>query len=378
MIDETARITDVYNTDMGRYTNKPDGVDLNYKGLVDDVVAAMATQHADTAVLNETVTRTELKLQTELAAKQAEVDERTRQYEEANKKWEDEVAAHNTTRDELNSRLTDAELKFKDVNSQLASTRQDAQNTEARLQREIDAKNATILRQTSEIATLTRTESDIADGQIVSIAPGLGKVTINLGSDDNLRLKQTFSVYDQQASSFRSGEGKAMIEVTRILGPHLAQGRITRQSVTDPILRNDYVVTSTWDPGYSVPIAIVGRIDLDDDGYSDLERLISIVQQNGGTVVAYHDDEGNIVGEIDENTRYFVKGKDPLGPGADAFARLDRQRERYQTLERSVRELLNEMGYSTEARVQRFDEDLPSARVRATPADDDWRRLAFW
>ncbi len=120
------------------------------------------------------------------------------------------------------------------------------------------------------------------------------------------------------------------------------------------------MVTSTWDPGYSVPIAIVGFIDLDGDGSSDLQRLISIVQGQGyGNVVAYHDDEGKIIGKIDENTRYFVKGDDPLGDATDGYNKLDKERERFQTRQISVQEFLNEMGHRNEARIRRFDENLP-------------------
>ncbi|MGI9518218.1 MAG: hypothetical protein ACR2NP_14275 [Pirellulaceae bacterium] len=359
VIDETSRITQDYDTDMAGYVNKPEGVDLNYRGLVQDVVAAMHTQHNNTAVLNENVTRAEQKMATEVARIQTELDERTTQYDEANRKWEEEVASHKTTRDELSSRLTDAEMKYKTVNQSMSTLQQDFNNAQVAHQNEVDAKNATIQRQKNDITQLTRTETDVADGMVVTVAPGLGMVTLNLGSDDNLRLKQTFSIYDTASSSFRAGEGKAKVEVTRILGPHLAQARITQQRLTDPILRNDFVVTSTWDPGYSVPVAIVGRIDLDDDGFSDLQRLISMVEQAGGTVVAYHDEEGNVTGQIDETTRYFVKGEDPLGKMSDGFDRLDRQREKYQTQVRSVRELMEEMGYPSEGkRIQRFDENL--------------------
>ena len=119
----------------------------------------------------------------------------------------------------------------------------------------------------------------------------------NLGYDDNLQLKQTFAIYDQSARKFKDGYGKAMIEVTRILDAHLAEGRITSQDITNPILTKDWVVTSTWDPGYSVPIAIAGYIDLDGDGRSDLQRLISIVEGVGyGTVVELTDAEAKTDG----------------------------------------------------------------------------------
>ena len=91
----------------------------------------------------------------------------------------------------------------------------------------------------------------------------------------------------------------------------MAEARIVIQDNINPILTKDFISTSVWEPGYSVPVALAGFFDLDGDGNSDLQRLISNIQQNGGNVVAYHDEEGTVVGEIDEYTRYFVTGDEP-------------------------------------------------------------------
>jgi hypothetical protein len=223
----------------------------------------------------------------------------------------------------------------------------------------------------TELAKYERKVTDIADGQIVGVAPILGKVTINLGYDDNLLPNQTFAIFDQQNTHFTDGEEKATFEVTRILDAHLAEGRITKQSITNPILIRDFVVTSTWDPGYAVPIAIVGSVDLDGDNQSDLERLISIIEQNGGKVVAYHDAEGNVTGKIDGSTRLFVKGDIPLSKGADGYNALKAQQELYQVREISVREMLNSMGYRSEAKIQRFNERAFVPRVPTVVTEED-------
>jgi hypothetical protein len=312
-------------------------------------------------VLNNSVQEAELKLETEIAAKDKQLAEKDGQLAKAREDLSAEQQNHEQTRIELKNQLDDSESKLKQTSLELQNAIADLARQTASLNRDLDAAKATIIEKEATITSLTATETDVADGQIVSVAPQLGKVTLNLGYNDNLRLKQTFAVYDQSSLRYKSGHGKAMIEVTRILDAHLAEARITSQDPTEPILRHDFVVTSTWDPGYSVPIAIVGFIDLDGDGSSDLQRLISIVQGQGyGNVVAYHDDEGKIIGEIDENTRYFVKGDDPLGDATEGYNKLDKQRERFQTRQISVQEFLNEMGHRNEARIRRFDENLPS------------------
>jgi hypothetical protein len=360
MVNQTQRIRDIYRADMDKAAAGEDGTDRTYRQLVENLTAAMNDQHARTTVLNNTVQETELKMETELAAKDKQLAEKDSQLTKAREDLATEQQRHQQTRDELTSRLDDTETRLKQTGLELQTAQADLARQTDNFKRDLNAAKATIIEKESMITSLTATETDVADGQIVSVAPRLGKVTLNLGYDDNLRLKQTFAVYDQSARRFKSGFGKGMIEITRILDAHLAEGRITSQDHTNPILTRDFVVTATWDPGYSVPVAIAGFIDMDGDGFSDLQRLISIVEGSGyGRVVASHYDEGRVQGEIDENTRFFVKGDDPLGDAVAGFNRLDEQRQRYQTREISVQEFLNEMGYRNEARVRRFEGNLP-------------------
>ena len=366
MINQTQRVKETWNADMAKLASGEGGADRTYRKLVEDFSNAIADQHANTTVLTNTVKETEQKLETEITTKNKQLEEKDVQLAKAQTDLSSEQERHEKTRIELNQRLDDTQSQFQKVNRELQDTESDLANKTADFKRNLDAAKATIIKKESTITSLTAKETNVADGQVVNVAPRLGKVTLNLGYDDNLQLKQTFAIYDQSASKFKSGYGKAMIEVTRILDAHLAEGRITSQNINNPILTKDWVVTSTWDPGYSVPIAIAGFIDLDGDGRSDLQRLISIVEGVGyGKVVAYHDDDGKVIGEIDENTRFFVKGDDPLGNAVDGYRKLEQDRERFQTREISVQEFLHEMGYRNEARVRRFSENLSEDRFKA-------------
>jgi len=361
LVTETQSILDQYNSDMAKVAAS-EGADQTYRKLVDSMKNVVVATHNTNIVLNNSVDEMKLKLETELAAKDKQIVEKDTQLEKAREDLVSEQNRHDLTRTELKNQLdsTVSELtRVSNEKDQLANQLSNAQDTFAN---DLEARDAQIIVKEAIIESLSETETNVADGKIVSVAPSLRKVIVNLGSNDNLRLKQTFSVYDKEETTFRSGFGKAMVEITKIVGPHLAEARISSISATNPILTGDHLVTSTWDPGYSVPVAIVGRIDLDGDGFSDLQRLISIVEGKGfGNVVAYHDEEGKVVGQIDENTRFFVKGDDPLGDQRDGYARLDSQRERYQTRVISVQEFLNEMGWQSEAKVQRFEENVPSS-----------------
>ena len=151
---------------------------------------------------------------------------------------------------------------------------------------------------------------DRPDGQIVKVASRLKSVFINIGSEDGLPQNETFSIYDQDVINFDKGKHKAKIEVTRIY-PYRAEARITEEDPTNPILSGDHVLTATWDPGNKVKFAVAGAFHLDGDIYDDRDKLIKMIERNGGEVVATHDDEGTITGKIDASVRYIVIGKPP-------------------------------------------------------------------
>ena len=360
LVNEMARITEAYDDDMANVSVADEGTDLNYRKALADMMSAMSEQHSELTVRNNTISRMELEHATSIQNKDNELTEKDNQLRKARNDLATEQNNHSLTRTELQGQLDSTERQLSTARQSLSETQQSLASAKTTHNNELEAREATIRQKEAEIVSLTERETDVADGQIVSVSSILGQVYINLGSRDNLRLKQTFAIYDQNVSTFKSGKGKATIEVTNILDDHLAEARITSQDPLNPILTSDFVVTSTWSPGDTVGVAIVGRIDLDGDGRSDLQRLISIVEQNGGKVVAYHDEDGNVFGEIDEATRFFVKGKDPLGNMTDGYNRLDRQRERFQTRPISVLEFIAEMGYRSEAKIQRFDDNLPS------------------
>ncbi len=371
LISQGKEIVEVHAQDMSLHTNKDPAVDLTYRGLLSDLVVSINDLHNIKAVLDNQVKDAQDKLRTELAARDKALEEKDKQLVAAQDDLVKERDSHKKTSEELGTQLSAAETNVKDLSTKLSSATLTIEQNQKVFDGELASRRIRIDDLLAELAGYQRKETSIADGQIVGVAPILGKVTINLGYEDNLLPNQTFTIFDQQNTHFKEGEEKASFEVTRILDAHLAEGRITKQSVTNPILIRDFVVTSAWDPGYAVPVAIAGVIDLDGDNKSDLERLVSIIEQNGGKVVAYHDEEGNVIGKIDESTRLFVKGDNPLGKMSDGFDALSKQKDTFQVREISVREMLNSMGYRSEAKIQRFNEQSFVPRVPTEVTEDD-------
>ena len=119
-------------------------------------------------------------------------------------------------------------------------------------------------------------------------------VWINRGEADALRKGTTFSVYKQINKGVARGSQdiKGAIEVTRIVGPHQAEARITRSKIDDPIVTGDPIYTPLWRAGVKEKFAFVGLIDLDNDGVSDRDVLHDLVNAANGEIVDEVDDQG--------------------------------------------------------------------------------------
>ena len=212
---------------------------------------------------------------------------------------------------------------------------------------------------------------NIPDGKIVKIAEGLNTVVLNIGRADGLRVNRSFAVYDQSVSNFEKGRNKASIEITRLVGDKEAEARITNEDPLNPILPNDFVLSPTWDPGYSTPIALAGSFDLDNDGFDDSDKLKQMIKRNGGDVRVFHDEQGNITGTVDPAIRYLVLGTAPV-EGQDAnpevveAMRLMEEQAQSSTVQViDLRKLLNWMGVHGRAKVEKIGgirEDFQSRR----------------
>lgn len=171
------------------------------------------------------------------------------------------------------------------------------------------------------IKSATRTTFERADGLVRWVDNSSHLVWINLGSADSLTKRTNFSVYKKNnrgvgvdtENSLKGPEDlKGSIEVTRILGPHLAEARILDEDFYGPIAVNDPIYTPIWSPNQKESFAFVGLIDLDDDGRSDRELLHDILSSANAKVQVEVDDEGNRTGgEINERTKFLVVGKIP-------------------------------------------------------------------
>ncbi len=146
----------------------------------------------------------------------------------------------------------------------------------------------------AQIDTITKTSFEVPKGEIRWVDNQNKLVWINLGEVDILPKKMTFSVYTKAHNGVARGKDdiKGTIEVTRIVGPHTAEARITYDELFDPIAIGDPIFTPVWSPGQKQNFSFVGLIDLDGDGKSDRQQLYESIASAGGAVDNEINDKG--------------------------------------------------------------------------------------
>ena len=135
-------------------------------------------------------------------------------------------------------------------------------------------------------------------------------VEINLGSADNLKAGQTFTI--QPASTRTEGlagrkvtkydtnnnlvitdeeKSKGSVEVTSVLGPNSAIGRITDEpdSIRESILKGDLLYNPVFKKGVPEHIVLAGVFDMNADGTDDIAEVVKTLTKRGVVVDAYFD-----------------------------------------------------------------------------------------
>jgi hypothetical protein len=254
------------------------------KDLKDRLLAVESEKEKQVVQFQEQMKKAE-----EDAASQRNQFERDRKGLEDTKKQL--LASLETQRTTYEGKIGELEAKIKEIDDKLAKSEHAKQNLLAEVSKSSDTFQA-------------------ADG-LVSWVNQSGTVWINLGSADSLRRQITFSVYDADQRDAAKAEKKGSIEVTKILGDHLAEARITEDDAKNPILTGDQIFSQVWHRGKKLHFAFTGIVDADGDGRSDMQMVRDLVDLNGGVVDAYLGDDGKVNGEITVNTRYLVEGKFP-------------------------------------------------------------------
>ncbi len=214
---------------------------------------------------------------------------------------------------------------------------------------------------------------DAPNGEITWVNQRNGTVWINLGRIDALARQVTFGVYAANSTDVK--ESKAGIEVTQILGDHLAEARILTDNPGDPIIPGDKIFTPLWVSGTKRHFALAGLMDVNGAGRNNLDMMMNIIKTGGGVVDCWIADSGKsknkVQGEITLNTNCLILGAAPDEKGdsaqRDAFTKILREAERYRIQKIQLSDFLQRIGWKNMSPVVRYGQGANPKDFRAKP-----------
>lgn len=289
-----------------------------------------------------------------IADLQAQVEALNKQYSEVAKQHDDKRVATETDlagqQDQFAESIAakDREIgQLREVTSNLQTELEQTKQQMSAQVAKIEEDNRLLLAQNrilrTENETIKGESYEVADGAIVRVDQVGRNVWINLGSDEGLKPRITFSVYAKNNRGIgrdapgggRPEDIKGSIEVTRIINDHMAEARILSDDSGKPISPGDPIYTPLWGAGRTEKFAFAGMIDVDRDGNytGDRDRLHELVEAAGAQISSEITDAGERLGNrIDEQTRFLVLGTIPEWqnePDPKRKAELKSMRERF-------------------------------------------------
>jgi len=332
---------------------------------------ARQTAGRETALKNQVgdLTKTMQALENQKAAEIAKIDE-------ARQKVATNAAAAETTfledRKKMEKSVNDLMAKVDQQKDEFDTKAAAWQTEKTALEKEVGK-----LTDATEILKAGRKDEpgsfEFADGRISWVNQN-GTVWINLGTADSLRRQVTFSVYDYDQHDAAKASKKGSIEVTRLLGPHMAEAKVTEDDSNNPILTGDNIYSQVWHRGKRLHFALTGFIDVDGDGRSDMQLARELIEMNDGIVDAYLKDDGTTEGEITANTRYLVLGDAPesvlQGKLLDGWNSMSQDASKYGVESVTLAEFLGQMGYKPQDRSVTLGTGATARDFPARPEDE--------
>lgn len=347
-----------FNDDMKKYGGAYPQEAQFYRPLLEKMFQTIQEKDKDLVATKDENQQWKEKYEMREAGKDAQLKEFDTTISQVKQDLKERTETFNKDRD----RLTEDANKIKD---QLQNARKEASTIASKLEaksQEIGAQ----LQKTRQVAKKLREENaslttqtmENPDGQISWVNQRNGTVWIDMGRADNLNTLTTFSVYPVDVANLGKGAKKASIEVTQILGDHLAEARILDDKISDPIMPGDKIHTPIWSPGDKRHFALAGFMDVNGDGKNNLQLLRNLININGGAVDCDVDEKGKKNGDISIQTRYLVLGDNPGEKGdaaaVAAYSNMLGEAENLGIQKISLSDLLERMGYKPQSHVVNF------------------------
>lgn len=350
--------TTIFNDDMKKYGGAyPEEIRF-YRPLIEKMANTINEKNLEVAEVKARIAKLEEDFRVREANKQPQIDDFKKAAESASKDLAGERTKFNTER----TRITQDEARLKaDLDTARKEGAASLDAIAKKLEEAIRVNGRLVgvnKGLTEKQEQLTAQKFDVPNGEVRWVNQRTGTVWIDLGRADSLQRQVSFAVYPSDISDMTAGGKKGSIEITQILGEHLAEAHIYDDKISDPIMPGDKIFTPVWVPGEKRHFALAGLIDVDGDSKSDMQAVRDLIVMNGGVVDSYVDDKGKKVGEMTVNTRYLVLGEAPNDKSNAAmlapFTKMQGEAEKLGIQRLQLPDLLQRMGWKNQTPVVRY------------------------
>lgn len=265
---------------------------LDGKGAWPNVAAALT----GTRALEVDLTAAIDALQTDKASLERQLARAKQEKDASEETWQKQLAALDAriaaSTSAINARVNELNTKLTDLTRQIDAGDQ-------QMRRERDTMLGERIRFDQQLRLLIGKRRELKDqlrltlefrprpvGRILGANMALDFAFVNLGSRHGVVEGMRFSVYPP-ATVFQPGlRPKGVVEIKRVEDLR-SQARVVRQNLADPIVTGDLLVNIAFDPtGYKPTFVMVRFIDIDGDNIDDRDEVITIIREQGGTVLA--------------------------------------------------------------------------------------------
>jgi hypothetical protein len=288
---------------------------------VDKMLAAYKATDADRSQIRANLNQLQQNFQAQEEHFRAMADEHDKAAKQAKADLQDLIRNKQETLDQKDKEIADLKILNNEKEAEINNLSERLEANNKKYRDEIVRLEGINDKLRDQLDVLKQESFEVADGLVRWVEHSNGMVYINLGSEDKLRERTTFSVYAKDSSGIGRGQQdiKGKIEVVRIIDGHTAACKIVEGSedLYRPIAQGDQIYSPLWNAGRAEQFSFAGLIDIDGDGRSDRGLLHQIIKTAGAEIDNEIDDEGNRVpsiedgGGITERTKFLVLGDIP-------------------------------------------------------------------
>ncbi len=260
--------------------------DQNYKGALDGVLVAIKTKDSTIADRKKETDDAKSAAATAAAAAKADLDKVSAALAQASADLDRERANYKQSVEDLKKEKDTLVAEKTDKNKSMDELKATYERQLADLKGQLAKSSAEVRRIRDLLNVYAKMDPAETGGKITWVNQRENMAYLNMGSEDGLRRRITFSVYPPGTTDVATATAKGKIEVVNVTGPHQAEATILDNPINNTILAGDLIHTQGWRPGQHEHFAICGLIDIDGSPDDQTKKLHDLILANGGIVDA--------------------------------------------------------------------------------------------